>query len=138
MAQGHISLSRSHPLRLGVIAPYTMEHSGRPVGSLPPVLGYRLTVATSNASVSGWRPIVATSSAVEPSGVLMGAASNAIGEASITRCLMASTRLLRSCLRSMASHLRSLFHLVPDVDELYLAEPAGRRARCHINQESRP
>jgi hypothetical protein len=50
-----------------------------------------------------------TSSVVEPSGVLMGATSNIIGEAFAARRLMAAARLLRCCLGSMVSRLRLRF-----------------------------
>jgi hypothetical protein len=90
---------------VGLIAPCTMEHSGRPEGDSPLVLGCWPMVATSNATVSGWKLTASTSSTVEPGGVLTGEASNAIGEASIAPCLMAPAHLLRHCMRSMVSRL---------------------------------
>jgi hypothetical protein len=53
--------------------------------------------------------MVATSGVVEPGGVLMEETSNIMGEASVTRLLMAATPLLRRCLRSMASRLSHHF-----------------------------
>jgi hypothetical protein len=58
-------------------------------------------VATSNATVCGWRPIVVTSSAVEIGEVLMEATSNAMGEASVSHHLMAIACMLRQCLKQL-------------------------------------
>jgi hypothetical protein len=58
------------------LVPCMMEHSGRELESAPPALGCWPTVATSNATVSDWRSMVATSSTVELGGVLTEATSS--------------------------------------------------------------
>lgn len=69
-------------------------------------------MATSNDIVHGWRSMGATSSVMEPGGVLTEATLNAMGETSIAHCLMVAARLLRRCMRSMAGHLRRRFSIL--------------------------
>jgi hypothetical protein len=100
---------RSYPLRSSETTPHTMEHSGRPMESAFPVLGYWPMATTTSATIPSWRSTEVTSDVVETSRGMPGVASHAMGDAPTTFRLMAVACLLRRHLRLMVNPLRCCF-----------------------------